>query len=124
MPSSASSNSIRCRTTGSGVVSWPYCLRVGVSTPVVPIIAGDSIKATVIASRLLAEGVNVLPIIYPAVPEKSARLRFFLTANHTTQQIDEAIDTLKQVWTAFDENPVGMDKLQALVGMLAPEAAS
>jgi 8-amino-7-oxononanoate synthase len=34
-----------------------------------------------------------LPVLYPAVPVKSSRLRFFLTAMHTEQDIETAIDT-------------------------------
>ncbi|MFP3700323.1 hypothetical protein SB758_33125, partial [Burkholderia sp. SIMBA_013] len=35
--------------------------------------------------------VNALPIIHPAVPEGQARLRFFITSEHTPDQIDEAV---------------------------------
>ena len=40
---------------------------------------------------MLARGVNVLPIIYPAVPLKAARLRFFVTSEHTHEQIRTAV---------------------------------
>ena len=40
---------------------------------------------------MLARGINVLPIIYPAVPLKAARLRFFITASHTPEQIQSAV---------------------------------
>jgi 8-amino-7-oxononanoate synthase len=36
---------------------------------------------------LFERGINVQPILYPAVPERAARLRFFLTAEHTETQI-------------------------------------
>jgi 8-amino-7-oxononanoate synthase len=36
----------------------------------------------------------VQPVIYPAVPAKSARLRFFITAQHSKDDIDTAIDVL------------------------------
>lgn len=58
---------------------------------VVPIIVGDSILAAVVSHRLAEAGVNVQPIIYPAVPEKAARLRFFITASHTAEDIDKAV---------------------------------
>ncbi len=58
---------------------------------VVPIIVGGSPQAAVLADRLYLRGLNVLPIIYPAVPEKAARLRFFLTALHTEAEIAEAV---------------------------------
>ncbi|MCS0494513.1 aminotransferase class I/II-fold pyridoxal phosphate-dependent enzyme [Ancylobacter sp. MQZ15Z-1] len=63
---------------------------------IVPIMVGDSLMAVLLSERLLARGVNVLPIIHPAVPHRSARLRFFITAAHTTGQLDEAVRVLKQ----------------------------
>lgn len=58
---------------------------------IVPVMTGDSARAVVLANRLLADGVNALPIIYPAVPERAARLRFFLSAEHDEAQIREAV---------------------------------
>ncbi len=58
---------------------------------VIPIIVGDSILAAVVSHRLAEAGINVQPIIYPAVPEKAARLRYFLTSNHTVEDIDKAV---------------------------------
>ena len=46
--------------------------------------------------KLFAAGFNVLPIIFPAVPHQQARLRFFITSEHTREQIasaDEPIET-------------------------------
>lgn len=59
---------------------------------VAPIIIGDSLRATWVSNRLLEAGVNALPIIAPAVPNKNARLRFFLNVGHTIEQIEHAID--------------------------------
>jgi 8-amino-7-oxononanoate synthase len=59
---------------------------------IVPVITGDSILAGVLSHQLFVKGLNVLPIIYPAVPEKTARLRFFITSEHTASDIDEAVD--------------------------------
>src|SRR5262245_27420905 len=61
---------------------------------VVSVIVGNLINAGRIADRLLARGLNVLPIIYPAVPMKAARLRFFLTSEHTPAQIREAVQAM------------------------------
>jgi 8-amino-7-oxononanoate synthase len=58
---------------------------------VAPILIGDSLQATWISNALLAAGFNVLPIIAPAVPDKSARLRFFLNADHGDAAIDAVI---------------------------------
>jgi 8-amino-7-oxononanoate synthase len=58
---------------------------------VIPIMVGDSLQACLLSKRLLDRGINVMPIIYPAVPERSARLRFFVTAEHTQDQIRQAV---------------------------------
>lgn len=58
---------------------------------VVPVITGNSIVATKLSQNLLERGINVLPIIHPAVPEKSARLRFFLTSEHEEQQVRDTV---------------------------------
>ncbi len=58
---------------------------------VIPVIVGDSMRAARLSNDLMAAGVNALPIIHPAVPEGQARLRFFITSEHTPDQIDEAV---------------------------------
>ena len=52
-----------------------------------PAITGSSIKAARLSAALFKRGINVQPILYPAVPEKSARLRFFISCQHTEAQI-------------------------------------
>jgi 8-amino-7-oxononanoate synthase len=61
---------------------------------IVPIITGSSIRAGRLAQALFERGVNVQPILYPAVPERAARLRFFLTAAHSEAQIRETVRIL------------------------------
>lgn len=63
---------------------------------VVSVIVGDLITAGRLADRMLARGLNVLPIIYPAVPLKAARLRFFLTSEHTPTQIRDAVRIMQE----------------------------
>ena len=62
---------------------------------IVPAIVGSSIKAARLASALFERGINVQPILYPAVPEKSARLRFFVSCQHTEEHIRQAVVALK-----------------------------
>jgi 8-amino-7-oxononanoate synthase len=62
-----------------------------IGSAITPVIVGDSLKAVMLSQRLLARGINVLPIIHPAVPERSARLRYFVTATHTSEQIERAV---------------------------------
>jgi 8-amino-7-oxononanoate synthase len=56
-------------------------------TPVVPVIVGSSVKSLRLARALFERGINVHPILHPAVAEHSARLRFFITTNHSQEQI-------------------------------------
>ncbi len=64
---------------------------------VAPIMIGSSTKATKLSNRLFEEGINVQPIIYPAVEESAARLRFFLSALHTEEQIDYTVKQLAKL---------------------------
>ena len=63
---------------------------------VVPAITGSSIKAGHLADALFQRGINVQPILYPAVNERAARLRFFLSSDHTEDQIHSAVATLAE----------------------------
>lgn len=58
---------------------------------VVPAIFGSSLKATKSSNELFKLGFNVQPIIYPAVEDGAARLRFFISSQHTAEQIDSVI---------------------------------
>ena len=76
------------------------CQTAGIDTglaegyAIVPTIVGSSTKATKISNKLFELGINVQPIIYPAVEERASRLRFFMSAMHTDQQIDYTVKTL------------------------------
>jgi 8-amino-7-oxononanoate synthase len=69
---------------------------------VIPVMIGDSLKAAKLSERLLERGFNVLPIIYPAVPMQSARLRFFISAEHTEAQIISAVEMTRDELDALD----------------------
>ncbi len=64
---------------------------------VIPAITGSSLRATRLASALFEQGVNVMPILHPAVPEKAARLRFFISSSHTEEQISSTISLLAEL---------------------------
>jgi acyl carrier protein len=65
-------------------------------TPVIPVILGDSMKCVRISHELLRQGIDAQPILYPAVPEKASRVRFFITANHTEEQIRRTVEVLAE----------------------------
>lgn len=59
---------------------------------VIPVITGNSAHALILADVLFKDGINVQPILYPAVPDNEARLRFFITSDHTEAEIDETVE--------------------------------
>lgn len=63
---------------------------------VVPAIIGNSMICLQLSDRLKDRGVNVQPILYPAVEEHLARLRFFLSSLHTDEQLVTAANILKE----------------------------
>jgi 8-amino-7-oxononanoate synthase len=73
-------------------------LNTGMSqdSPVIPIIVGDSLKSIALSQNLFKRGINVPFMIYPSVPQHGARLRFFVTCNHTEEQIQLTVDTLAE----------------------------
>lgn len=60
------------------------------------VIVGDSLRATALSQRLAERGVNAFPVTYPAVPMRGARLRFFLTSEHTKAQIENSVEIVRE----------------------------
>ena len=65
---------------------------------VIPAITGSSIRAARLSQEMSELGISVQPILYPAVSENSARLRFFISSDHSEQDIEQTIDLLSRVW--------------------------
>ncbi|MGT2527094.1 aminotransferase class I/II-fold pyridoxal phosphate-dependent enzyme [Streptomyces nojiriensis] len=74
-------------------------------TAIVPCIVGDSAKALRLAEAMFRQGVSVNPILYPAVPEELARLRFFVTCEHTPDQIRRTVSVLARELRRLDPAP-------------------
>ena len=72
------------------------------NTPVVPVITGNSKHALHLSQALFGRGINVQPILYPAVEESAARLRFFITSTHTESQIRETVAAVAEELTKID----------------------
>ena len=70
---------------------------LSVGYAVTPAILGSSLRAVRASNALFERGFNVQPIVYPAVEERAARLRFFVCASHTREQITSAVDALARV---------------------------
>ena len=69
---------------------------------VVPVILGNSINSLKLSRALFERGINVQPILYPAVEEKAARLRFFITANHSSDQIKKTVAAIREELVKID----------------------
>lgn len=65
---------------------------------VIPAITQSSLKAARLAEALSRRHINVQPIVYPAVAERSARLRFFVSSEHSEEQIRTTVEALAEEW--------------------------
>ena len=77
-----------------------------VGAAIVPIVCYDSYTALALSEQLFAQGVNVQPIIHPAVPERTARLRFFLSSEHDEEQIRGTIARVAESFKALRRGPL------------------
>ena len=69
---------------------------------VVPVILGNSLHALQLSEAMYKRGINVQPILHPAVEESAARLRFFVTAKHTEEQIRTTVDAVTEELKKID----------------------
>lgn len=65
--------------------------------PIVPIMLGDARLAGEMASRVLELGIYVIGFSFPVVPRGQARIRVQLSAAHTEEHIDRAVEAFTQV---------------------------
>ena len=70
-------------------------------TPITPVITGDERKAMELSDRLFAAGVFALGIAFPTVPRGRARVRTIVTAGHTKEHLQRALDAFAQVGRAL-----------------------
>jgi 8-amino-7-oxononanoate synthase len=89
-----------------------------IGASIVPIVTGSSIRAGRLAQALFRRGLNVQPILYPAVPERAARLRFFLTASHTEEQIRDAAAVLLEESCRIASEPSDLAAVARHLGKL------
>ncbi len=81
------------------------------NSPVIPVILGNSVECLKLGDQLFEQGINVQAILYPAVPEEESRLRFFITAMHTKEQIIYTLDTMCNILKSIRQQTVS-PKLQ------------
>jgi len=68
-------------------------------TPIVPIIIGETAAAIQMSEQMLGEGVFVTGFGFPVVPQGTARVRCQVSAAHTREDLDFAIDAFRKVGT-------------------------
>lgn len=69
----------------------------GEGHPIVPVMLGDARLASEMAQRLLDEGVYVIGFSFPVVPMGAARIRTQMSAAHTLDHIDTAVDAFVSI---------------------------
>jgi len=87
----ANTRHFRERMTAAG-----FELRPGVH-PIVPVMIHDAPRAQAMAAALLDEGIYVTGFFYPVVPQGQARIRTQMSAAHTREHLDRAIDAFTRV---------------------------
>ena len=65
--------------------------------PIVPILIGDTAKAIAMSRELLERGIYLSGFGFPVVPQGKARLRCQISAAHTREQLDRAIEAIVDV---------------------------
>lgn len=68
--------------------------------PIVPVMVGDAKTAQAFSRALLAAGVYVVGLWFPVVPEGTARLRVQISAAHSKEHLDQALEVFAQVGRA------------------------
>jgi 8-amino-7-oxononanoate synthase len=94
-------------------------LNTGLSkdTPIVPVILGNSINCLKLSQAMLARGVDVRPILHPAVEESASRVRYFISAQHNEQQLRYTIRAMVEELEKIEsDRPVRADRGAMVAG--------
>ena len=73
-----------------------YTIKQG-EHPIVPIMLGDAKLAKIISEQMLKRNIYVINFSYPVVPKNEARIRVQLSAAHSKEQLDLALNAFKEV---------------------------
>ena len=79
----------------AGLEAAGFSLR-GAGHPIIPVMLGDAIKAQQMARDLLTLGFYAIGFFYPVVPMQQARIRTQLSAAHSFDDIDQAIQAFSE----------------------------
>ena len=69
----------------------------GADHPIIPVMIGDAVKAQEMASRLFGLGIYVTAFSFPVVPREKARIRTQMSAAHTREQLEFAVNSFATV---------------------------
>jgi glycine C-acetyltransferase len=69
--------------------------------PIVPVMLGDAALSQKMASRMLEKGVYVIGFFYPVVPKGTARIRVQISAAHSVEDLNFAVNAFKEVKEEF-----------------------
>ncbi|WP_145560803.1 glycine C-acetyltransferase [Yersinia bercovieri] len=69
----------------------------GADHAIIPVMLGDATLAQEFANALLKEGIYVTGFFYPVVPKGQARIRTQMSADHTTEQVERAIEAFVRI---------------------------
>ena len=72
------------------------------SHPIIPIMLYDAKKAAALAEYMLSKGIYVTAFSFPVVPKEQARIRIQISAAHSIEDLDIAIDCFKEAKQALD----------------------
>lgn len=65
--------------------------------PIIPIMLGDAVLAQKFAAQMLEHGIYVIGFCYPVVPQGKARIRTQISAGHSKEDLDRAIEAFEAV---------------------------
>ncbi|ANN18439.1 glycine C-acetyltransferase [Amycolatopsis orientalis] len=71
--------------------------------PIIPVMIGDAAKAGKMADLLLDQGIYVIGFSYPVVPHGKARIRTQMSAAHSTDDVNRAVDAFVTARSMMDE---------------------
>jgi glycine C-acetyltransferase len=74
-------------------------------TPITPVMIGDAQRAKMVSAQLFNAGVFVQAIAFPTVPRDTARLRVMLSAAHTREDLEFALETFGRIGQAYQIIP-------------------
>jgi len=98
----SSSNELRdrlhanARTLRAGLEEAGFKIKPG-QHPILPVMLGDAALATTMADKLLEKGIYVIGFSFPVVPQGQARIRIQLSAAHTPEQLQHAVEAFMDV---------------------------